>query len=275
VPVRQEEKKTVREEAPARASASWLNERLVDGDESSNRNARRARRKALGVSILAQAALLSALVIVPLLATVAVPQSTVLTPILPYARLGSPTPRVSSQPHATLTQPLSQRPTYFVDILTPPGMMRPGSGRPNSTEAENVGPPNLGPGNPNGVPDGVPNGLVPTEPIVRRPEVVEPPKPEIKRARISEGVQEAMLIHRVEPRYPPLAVQTRLQGTVHLHAIVGTNGVIRDLQLLDGHILLGRAALEAVAQWRYRPTILNGEPVEVDTYITVVFKLGQ
>jgi protein TonB len=103
----------------------------------------------------------------------------------------------------------------------------------------------------------------------------QPPQPKPPRAHISEGVQQAMLIHRVEPRYPPLAVQIRLEGTVHLHAIVGTDGMIRDLQLLDGHIVLARAALEAVAQWRYRPTILNGEPVEVDTYITVVFRLGQ
>jgi protein TonB len=83
-----------------------------------------------------------------------------------------------------------------------------------------------------------------------------------------------MLIHRVEPLYPPVARQTRIQGTVQLHAVIARDGSIASLEALSGHPLLIRAALDAVRQWRYRATLLGSEPVEVETYITVIFKLG-
>jgi protein TonB len=92
--------------------------------------------------------------------------------------------------------------------------------------------------------------------------------------RRSEGVQAGLLIHRVEPDYPALARQTHLQGTVQLHAVIARNGSIESLEALSGHPLLVKAALDAVRQWRYRPTLLSGEPVEVETYITVHFVLG-
>ena len=82
-----------------------------------------------------------------------------------------------------------------------------------------------------------------------------------------------MLIHRVEPTYPALARQVRVEGHVELHAIIATDGTIQSLQVISGHPLLVQSALEAVRQWRYRATILDGQPVEVDTYITVVYTL--
>jgi protein TonB len=75
--------------------------------------------------------------------------------------------------------------------------------------------------------------------------------------------------------YPPLARQTRISGTVRLHAIIGKDGSVQQLEVLSGHPLLVQAALDAVRQWRYRPTLLNGEPVEVDTTIDVIFSLNQ
>ena len=93
--------------------------------------------------------------------------------------------------------------------------------------------------------------------------------------RRSEGVQAALLIHRVEPEYPALARQARVEGTVELHAVIGRDGTIESLEALNGHPLLVKAALDAVRQWRYRPTMLGTEAVEVDTYITVHFVLGQ
>ena len=84
---------------------------------------------------------------------------------------------------------------------------------------------------------------------------------------------QAQLISRIEPRYPPLAIQTKTEGTVYLHAIISRDGRITSLDVISGHPLLVQAALEAVRQWRYRPTMLNGEPVEVETSITVIFKL--
>jgi protein TonB len=88
-------------------------------------------------------------------------------------------------------------------------------------------------------------------------------------------VTAAMLVNRVQPVYPPLARQTRISGTVRLHAIIGKDGSVQQLEVLSGHPLLVQAALDAVRQWRYRPTLLNGEPVEVDTTIDVIFSLNQ
>jgi protein TonB len=83
-----------------------------------------------------------------------------------------------------------------------------------------------------------------------------------------------MLIRRVEPAYPPLARQLRREGRVELHAIIGTDGSIQSLEIISGDPLLIRSALEAVGEWRYRPTFLNGQAVEVDTHITVIYTLS-
>jgi protein TonB len=104
-----------------------------------------------------------------------------------------------------------------------------------------------------------------------------PPPPKANPSRIRQGgnVQAAMLIDRVQPSYPPLARQTRISGTVRLHAIIGKDGSVQQLTLESGHPLLVQAALDAVRRWRYKPTLLNGEPVEVDTTIDVIFSLNQ
>mgnify|MGYP006268619849 CR=1 FL=1 len=101
-----------------------------------------------------------------------------------------------------------------------------------------------------------------------------PPKEAPKRIRVGGQVQQASLINKVTPIYPALAKQARIQGTVRLHAIIAKDGSVQELQVMGGHPLLVQAALDAVRQWRYRPTLLNGEPVEVDTTIDVVFTLG-
>jgi periplasmic protein TonB len=102
-----------------------------------------------------------------------------------------------------------------------------------------------------------------------------PPKPTVTRTRVGGAVQAAKLVNRVTPVYPPLARQTRISGTVRLHAIIGKNGMVEQLQVESGHPLLVQSALDAVRQWRYQPTLLNGEPVEVDTEIDVIFSLAQ
>ncbi len=93
--------------------------------------------------------------------------------------------------------------------------------------------------------------------------------------RVSAGVQMAKLVRKVIPGYPPLAKSARVSGVVHLIGIIARDGTIRNLQLVSGHPLLARAALEAVQQWVYQPTLLNGEPVEVIAPIDVYFTLGQ
>lgn len=104
----------------------------------------------------------------------------------------------------------------------------------------------------------------PTLPAVPAPVVTKP-------VRIGGTVQEGMLVHQVRPTYPPLAKQARVQGLVVMEAVISRDGTIQDLRVVSGHPLLTRAAVEAAQQWRYRPTLLNGEPVEVITTITVNF----
>jgi TonB family protein len=99
------------------------------------------------------------------------------------------------------------------------------------------------------------------------------PKPVIKPIRQGGNVQAAKLIKKVAPMYPPLARQAHIAGTVVLHVIVNKEGVVRKVDVLSGHPLLQQSAIDAVRQWRYRTTFLNGQPVDVDTTVDVVFTL--
>jgi TonB family protein len=107
---------------------------------------------------------------------------------------------------------------------------------------------------------------------IRQP---EPPRQSQGPIRVSAGVQSARLVRKLIPEYPPLAKAARISGVVHLIGIIARDGTIRNLQLVSGHPLLAHAAMEAVEQWVYRPTLLNGEPVEVIAPIDVYFTLGQ
>jgi len=89
-----------------------------------------------------------------------------------------------------------------------------------------------------------------------------PPKPTQTRIRQGGNVTAAKLLNRVQPMYPPLARQTRISGTVRLHAIIGKNGAVEQLEVMSGHPLLVQAALDAVRQWKYQATTLNGEPLK-------------
>jgi len=95
-----------------------------------------------------------------------------------------------------------------------------------------------------------------------------------QRVRISQGVTKGLLIRRVEPTYPTLARSARVQGEVVLSAIISITGEIENLQLVSGHPMLVPSALAAVKQWRYKPYLLNGQPTEVETTITVIFTLS-
>jgi len=101
-----------------------------------------------------------------------------------------------------------------------------------------------------------------------------PPKAAPARIRVGGNVQAAALVRKVDPIYPPIAKTAHISGTVVLHAIIGKDGSVKDLEYVSGPPLLMKSALDAIKQWRYKPTMLNGEPVEVDTTISVVFSLG-
>jgi len=104
--------------------------------------------------------------------------------------------------------------------------------------------------------------------------IATPPAPAPSRPMQVSHWAEGNLIYRVQPNYPPLARQARIQGTVELRAIISKMGTIENLNVVSGHALLVTSAVEAVKQWRYRPYLLNGEPIEVETEITVNFILG-
>ena len=87
------------------------------------------------------------------------------------------------------------------------------------------------------------------------------------------SIDPAMLIRRVEPAYPRLAIQTHREGRVEMRARIATDGTIQSLEIVAGDPMFYQSAKEAVIQWRYRPTFLNGQPVEIDTYITVIYTL--
>src|SRR6202140_457803 len=131
-----------------------------------------------------------------------------------------------------------------------------------------------------GVPGGIPGGqmggvigsvISATSSLAAVPKFV-PATPQ--RIRISAGVTKGLLIHRVEPTYPTLARSARVQGDVVLSGVVDVSGQIQSLQLVRGHLMLVPAAIPAVKQWRYKPYLLNGQPVEVETTITVIFTLS-
>ena len=131
-----------------------------------------------------------------------------------------------------------------------------------------------------GTPGGVLGGILSSVPQASVLPPPPPPKKEekkevVQRIRVGGNVQAAKLIKHPSPIYPPLAKQARISGTVKLSALIGKDGAIQNLVVVSGHPLLVQSALDAVRQWVYQPTLLNGEPVEVATEIDVNFTLNQ
>lgn len=131
-------------------------------------------------------------------------------------------------------------------------------------------------GQQNGVIDGVVRGaLESAAPPAPAPAAkADPAPPAPRRIVVGGNVQKGKLVHGPIPVYPELARRARISGVVRLQGIISREGVIQRLEVISGHPLLVPAALEAVKQWRYSPTILNGEPVEVIAPIEVIFTLG-
>jgi periplasmic protein TonB len=132
-------------------------------------------------------------------------------------------------------------------------------------------------GVPGGVLGGAPGGLLNqalnTPSSAPVPEKTAEPTP-VKRIRLASRVVEANLIHDVPPQYPPEAGRARIEGTVVLMAVIGKDGRVEDLRVESGLPLLAQAAIDAVKQWRYKPYLIDGQPVEVDSRITINFNLS-
>ncbi len=253
-------------------SEGLLSRCLVEGDEAALARARRLRRKALIASLMIEAALISALMLLPLFTTNARPALLLATPSPPY--YGSHA-NLQATGGAETHRPTRTRPNILYQPLTVPHHVAAPKDAGPGAEAPLVRGPGPGgelPGVPGGVP---PLGLQDPARVPRPPAPVQPTVEHHQRVSRSEGVQQALLINRVQPIYPALAIQARLAGTVQLRAVIGRDGSVNLLEVLSGHPILAKAALDAVGQWRYRPTLLNGEPVEVATWITVVFQLNR
>ena len=220
-----------------------------------------------------QIAFLAILILIPLIYTEALPK-TLMSSIL----LAPPPPPPPPPPPAAV-QVVHVKP---VAHLMEAGKLVAPKAIPKDVKIikEEEAPPDVGAGMVGGVPGGVAGGSmggVIGGVIGGAGSTAAPPPPKVTPKRITVGgnVQAAHLVNRVQPVYPPLARQTRISGTVKLHAIIGKNGAVEQLQVVSGHPLLVQSALDAVRQWRYQPTLLNGEPVEVDTEIDVIFSLAQ
>ncbi len=132
-------------------------------------------------------------------------------------------------------------------------------------------------GVPGGMVGGVPGGAfsemlnsAPSVPVLAKSPVPTP----AKRMRIASRVAEANLIHDVAPQYPPEAGRARIEGTVVLMAVIGTDGTVKDVRIESGLPILAQAAIDAVKQWRYKPYMIDGQPIEVDSRITINFTLS-
>ena len=257
-----------RSAVPEEVSPGTLLDRcLFDGDAAANTNGRRHRRKALGLSLALETATVVLLVIAPLLSGVARPAFSppMSMPVIFGARHLSDAKLLRSKPSA-------HPPGLFDTMIRfAPGHIAHSAPPTEGAEGQAPAGNELGialPGSDiSGVRDMGLREISPPPPVEnRRSEMKHPVK-------VNAGVEEAKLILRIEPRYSPLAVMTRTEGTVILHAFISREGRITALDVLSGPPLLVGAALDAVQQWRYRPTLLDGEPVEVETTITVIFRL--
>jgi len=235
---------------------------LVEGDAEQRTREQRIRRRALAISILLQCAILAALILVPVFGKAERISLMIVTPTVPYGH-----PRSHPQGNARTTTSRPRNRDLRLTFHPPTNNVN----RHPVEDANSIGPLEEFDANRIARNDGancsgcVDIGGRETGP---RPPVETSTRPQVVHVTT---IDPAMLIRRVEPVYPPLAIHTHREGRVELRAIIDTDGTIRSLQIVASDPLFDLSAKEAVSQWRYRPTILNGLPVEIDTYITVIY----
>jgi protein TonB len=214
------------------------------------------------ISAIVQTTILGILILIPLIYTEALPKAMLSTLLI--APPPPPPPPPPPTPVKTIIKPVAR-------LIQSGKLMQPRAiPKEVAVFKEAELPPDVIANNaPGGVFGGIPGGNITS--VAAPP----PPKP-VTPARIKQGgnVTAASIITQTRPTYPPLARQARIQGTVTLHAIIDKEGRVAQLEVVSGHPLLVQAALDAVKQWRYKPTQLNGDPVEVDTTIQVTFTMG-
>jgi len=221
------------------------------------------------VSFLIQIGIIGVLVLIPLIFTEALPKGTTL-----FMLVAPPPPPPPPPPAAAMVQHVRVIQTDIVN-----GELRTPTKIPQKVKMiqEDEAPPAMATtgvvgGVPGGVPGGSMGGVIGS--VLSSVSVAPPKMATPTRVRVSSGVSNGLLIRKVNPVYPPLARQARISGTVLLQAQISKDGSIENLQLISGHPMLAPAAIEAVKQWKYKPYLLNGEPVEVDTQVQVNFTLA-
>jgi periplasmic protein TonB len=238
---------------------------LVEGDPQSEKRARRIKQRAVAISIALQTLALTALILFPLLSKGERIPIKIFDTLPPYHR-GTPHPvNPGPRPNHPDTAHHFYPPTQIPKFI-PTGEVR----NIIDTTSENISDlsdPPLGDASGNQFGN---DTLNPKRGPEKPPEIIQP----TVRHTISELQQMAQLKTRVEPVYPRLAVQIQREGRVELHALISPEGTIESLEVLSGDPLFIQSALAAVHHWRYRPTILNGRPIEVDTHITVIYTLS-
>ena len=246
---------------------------LLEQKDEESRQAKRLRRRTVLIAILIQALALGLLVLRTLFGASA--EKLMIARFVP----GVPW-KGSREPHDPERRHPAPGPHPHVNYFTVPAEVSIVVVRHevalNCDDAPDIGPGSDAPAGPG---FGDPNGLLPylgqrgNDRPMPPPPSREPEAPSKKPRVVDPAIQEARLVTRIEPIYPVLAKQTHLQGTVVIRAIISKDGDIESLEVLRGHPWLAKAALEAIARWHYRPALLNGQPVEVETMITVVFTL--
>jgi len=231
----------------------FLRDCLVEGDSAQEMRVRRNKRRALLISITVQILVVAALVLFPLFTKGEnIAGRVVILPPVPYS------PAKAHTSGRTPTQPPrgKQNTCTFCFHSIPPTIVMHDPGRTLQQT--------------NGAGVDIPGAPVAVMDTHHEP---PPPPPPSKPIRVSEAVIAARLVHRVEPVYPPLAIQTRREGRVELHAIISKQGYVESLEVVSGDPFFIQSSLAAVREWRYQPTILDGQPIEVDTQITVIYTL--
>jgi protein TonB len=234
------------------------------------------KRAAIPCVYIGEVLLVAAMALVPLIYTQALPKAV----WMEVLRLPAPPPPPRSPSLGSQTLRRATRGVSSDEILKAPPSIPPNIAQVHDEPLPPAQFPSTSIGVPGGIYDGQSEaGLDPVLRNLLRNATPQPPPPQSFKAsqplRLRPGgnVIPPRLIYQPKPEYPQLARMTRTEGAVELEAVIGKDGTIEELKVLRGHPLLVKAALEAVRQWRYQPTLLNGEPIEVVTEITVNFKL--
>jgi periplasmic protein TonB len=225
------------------------------------------KRATMPIAYMFEALLISVILIYPLMYTQTLPQAQLMTMLMAPPPPPPPPPPAAPAPkvviHKVSMEDLLKAPTVIPKTIQ---QVRDQPAPPQSAGV--VG------GVPGGVPGGSMGGVIGG--MIGAPPPPPPPKPATpKRITIGGQVEQAKCIFEPQPEYPQIAKMARVQGTVRLAAIISESGTIQELHAISGPPLLINAAMEAVRRWRYQPTLLNGEPVQVDTEIDVNFTLQE